>query len=433
VLNYFKSKRQNFFTGHLGGSVLLLGKFVTVQVVVQAIGFVSGLLIIRFMSQKEYAYYTIANAMQGTMNLLADMGIGIGISAIGGRVWQNRFQLGQVMQTAISLRKKLVLGATLAVIPFFFYFLLHQGASVFYSLLLILIVLGSLMAQLSASVLIAVPRFYAQVSRLQRLDLITSITKMMLIAALCLFLMNSATALFVGSLTLALPLMLIRPWAKESADLHAPVNPAFRHEMTEIIKSQAPNAFFYCMQGQITILLISFFGRAQSVAEIGALGRLAVVFSIIGSVMGSIVVPRFARCQDRKTVAKRFLQISLLALMLSLVIVCFAIIFTSQCLWLLGPKYQHLHTEFILCVINAVSAFFIGTLWSLNSARAWIYKSWLNIPATLLMQIVLIPFIDLSKVHDVLIFGILSQAPSLLVNFFLSYRGYHNEFLRIYE
>lgn len=178
-----KSSWQTFFSSRWGGHVLLVGKYVSVQVVVQAIGFVSGLLIIRFMSQKEYAYYTIANSMQGSMNLLADMGIGIGVSAIGGRVWQDRFQLGQVVQTAISLRKKLALGAALMVVPFFIYFLRHQGAPVFYSLLLILIVLGSLTAQLSASVMIVVPRFHAQISRLQRLDLLVSLIKLVLVAA----------------------------------------------------------------------------------------------------------------------------------------------------------------------------------------------------------------------------------------------------------
>jgi len=423
-----KSRWQNFLVNRWGGWAVLLGKYVSIQVIVQFLGFASGLLIIRFMSQKEYAYYTIANAMQGTMNLLADMGIGIGISAIGGRVWQDKFQLGQVITTAISLRKKLALGAALAVVPILAYLLLHQGAPRAYALLLIIILLASLTAQLSASVLIAAPRFHAQIPRLQRLDLIVAAVKIVLVVALCQLFMNSATALLVGSVTVALPLVFLRPWARESADLNAPPNPAFRKEMTAIIKNQAPNAFFYCLQGQITIWLISFFGKSQSVAEIGALGRLAVVFTIVSSVMNSIVVPRFARCQEHRTVLKRFWQISLVALLISAVIIGLASNFTTYCLWLLGPKYQHLHVEFILCVINAVFAFFIGTLWSLNSARAWIHRSWLYIPGTLLVQVILLPFLNLANIRDVLLFGICSQIPSLLLNLYMFRTGLNAEF-----
>ena len=424
---------QAFIISRWGVWTVLLGKYVSIQVIVQLLGFASSLLIIRLMPQKEYAYYTIANTMQGTMNLLADMGIGIGISAIGGRVWRERFQLGQVITTAISLRKRLALGSALSVIPILTYLLLHQGAPTAYVMLLATIVLGSLTAQLSASVLIAVPRFHAEVSRLQRLDLIVAITKLILVVALCRLFMNSATAMLIGSVTVAMPLLFLRPWARESADLNAPLNPTFRKEMIGIIKNQAPNAIFYCLQSQISIWLISFFGKSQSVAEIGALGRLAVVFTIVSSVMNNILVPRFARCQGKKTVLKRFWQISLVALLLSCAIICGACVFTAPCLWLLGPQYQHLQLEFILCVINVVYTFFIGTLWSLNSARAWIQRSWLYIPLTLITQVALLKFVNLSNMRDVLLFGIISQTPLLLVNFYIFRRGFNAEFNKPFE
>src|SRR5438477_1228719 len=56
----------------------IVGSFVTVQVIVQVIGFLSGILLVRTLDQREYAYFTIANTMQGTLNLLADIGISVG-------------------------------------------------------------------------------------------------------------------------------------------------------------------------------------------------------------------------------------------------------------------------------------------------------------------------------------------------------------------
>ena len=66
-----------------GGRVV--DSFVAVQVIVQLLGFLSGILLIRILEQREYAFFTIANTMQGTLNLLADVGISVGLVSIGGR------------------------------------------------------------------------------------------------------------------------------------------------------------------------------------------------------------------------------------------------------------------------------------------------------------------------------------------------------------
>src|SRR6202011_6299540 len=63
----------------------IIGNLALVQAVVQILGFLSGILVIRSLSQQEYAYFTIANTMQGTLNLLADIGISVGVVSIGGR------------------------------------------------------------------------------------------------------------------------------------------------------------------------------------------------------------------------------------------------------------------------------------------------------------------------------------------------------------
>ena len=80
----------------------IVGNFALVQSAVQVIGFVSGILLIRRLDQREYAYFTITNTMQGTLNLLADIGISIGLVSIGGRVWHDRHRFGQLVNTALG-------------------------------------------------------------------------------------------------------------------------------------------------------------------------------------------------------------------------------------------------------------------------------------------------------------------------------------------
>src|SRR5256712_2710240 len=111
----------------------VVGSFVTVQVIVQMIGFVSGILLIRMLEQREYAFFTIANTMQGTLNLLADVGVSVGLVSIGGRVWQDRPRFSQLISTAFYLRRRLALLAVIAITPLLYFMLTKNGASVTYT------------------------------------------------------------------------------------------------------------------------------------------------------------------------------------------------------------------------------------------------------------------------------------------------------------
>src|ERR1700680_1512665 len=95
------------------GHARRIGNYVLVQAVVLIIAFSSGILLVRWLPPREYAFFTIANAMQATLLLLADIGISIGLISIGGRVWQDRHRFGELINTGLSLRRKLAAAALL--------------------------------------------------------------------------------------------------------------------------------------------------------------------------------------------------------------------------------------------------------------------------------------------------------------------------------
>ena len=114
-----------------GGRALLyarrVGHFASVQMLVQMIGFATGILLVRQMEQREYALFTIANTMQGTINVLADIGISIGLVSIGGRVWQDGHRFGELISTGLKLRRKLGAFAIIGVTPLLYYMLAKNG------------------------------------------------------------------------------------------------------------------------------------------------------------------------------------------------------------------------------------------------------------------------------------------------------------------
>jgi O-antigen/teichoic acid export membrane protein len=405
----------------------VVGNFAFVQAIVQLISFLSGILMIRYLDQREYAYFTIANTMQGTLNVLADIGISIGLVSIGGRVWQDRHRFGQLVNTALGLRRRLGLFAALAVVPILYFMLVKNGASVSYTALLIVVVLLGLAVQLSIGVLSVAPRLRSDINRIQTIDLTGAVARLLGLVALMYLFLNGAVALAIGSATLLLQYWMLRSYVNGVIDPNAPENAEDRVAMKGFIRSQAANAIFFCLQGQITVFLISFFGRnVGSIAEVGALSRLAMIFAVLSNLLANVFAPAFARCQTLPKLRWQYAAIVGAVACFSLLIIGAAALFPRQFLFVLGNKYSHLERELLLMVGGAVTSALASTLWSLNSAKAWIAGSWLYIPLTLGTQLALIPLTNFSSVSGVLIFNLVSIIPSLVLNLILSYRGFRS-------
>jgi O-antigen/teichoic acid export membrane protein len=405
----------------------IVGNFAFVQGVVQIIGFLSGILIVRTLAQREYAYFTIANTMQGTLNVLADIGISVGLVSIGGRVWQDRYRFGQLINTGLSVRKKLGVAVILLVTPVMYFMLVKNGASVFYTVLLILVVLVGLVFQLSIGVLGVIPRLRADIGRIQLIDFAGAIGRLLVLLALTFVFLNAGIAIAVASAVAALQYWMYKTYAAGVIDLGAPESTEDRQAIVRLIKQLAANSVFYCFQGQITVFLISFFAhRTSSVAEIGALGRLAMIFSVFSNLLTNVFVPAFARCQSRRKLGLIFVAIIGGVAAFSLSILLGAWIFPEQFLFVLGNQYTHLHRELLLMVAGAVLGALTGAFWFLNASKAWVQGAWLYIPLTLASQAALIPYTDFSSVTGVLIFNLLSAVPNLFLNIVMSYRGFRS-------
>jgi O-antigen/teichoic acid export membrane protein len=405
----------------------VVGNFAFVQGVVQVIGFMSGILLVRTLDQREYAYFTIANTMQGTINLLADIGISVGLVSIGGRVWQDRHRFGSLINTALSLRRKLGALVVVAVTPVMYFMLVKNGASVFYTAVLIAVVLAGLLFQLSIGVFGVVPRLRADVGRIQIIDFTGAIVRLLVLIGLVFVFLNAGVAVAVASAISLLQYAMLRNYATGVLDLDAPQDAEDRQAIVRLIRHLAANSVFYCFQGQITVFLISFFAhRITSVAEVGALGRLAMIFSVLTNLLTNVLVPAFARCQDERKLRWLYAAIAGGVAAFSLSIILCAWIFPNEFLFVLGSKYAHLQRELLLMVGGAIFSALTGTFWALNASKAWVTGAWLYIPLTLVTQVVLIPYTDFLTVTGVLTFNLLSAVPNLLLNLVMSYRGFRS-------
>lgn len=415
---------RRFAAGRIKDWLRLLTRFLSFELLIQAMSFAAGVLLVRVLPKAEYAYFTIANTMQQTMNLLADNGVSSGLTAIGGRVWDDRSRFGQLLATAMRLRRVLAVAAIVTVTPLLAWMLTEAGAKPIYTSLICGAVLLGLYFQLTIGVLIVAPRLHLEVNRVQHLNFWSSVLRLALIVgAYLMFPLNAVVALFAAAVSFGMQEWLLRRWRPRYAETGAPTNAGDQKEILSIVKNQAPNAIYYCIQSQLMVWLISIFGSTHSVAEVGALGRLSMIFVVMGSVMMNVVLPRFARVQDPQTLWRRYWQIVGASFALDASLLFVAAFFPEALLWILGPKYAHLQAELFLMILGTVLASVLGTMYSLNCTKGWIVSPWLLIPIGVTTELILIFTLDLSKVRGVLLLAIYSTIPGFFLNYWRARRG----------
>lgn len=385
------------------------------QIIVQVVGFVSGILIIRLLPVQEYAFYTVANTMLGTMTVLADGGITTGVMAEGGKVWQDKEKLGVILATGLDLRKKFAIGSLLVSIPILFYLLQHNGASWVTSVLITLALIPAFYAALSDSLLEIIPKLNQTIMPLQRNQVEVGCGRLIL-SGLSMLIFPWA---FVAVLASGIPRIWgnfgLRKIAYTIATKSQQPSQAVRNRIVCLVKNILPTSIYYCVAGQITVWLVSIFGNTTSIAQLGALGRLSVILNIFVAIITTLIIPRFAILElDKKTLLKRFVQIMFALTILLILIVLIVYLFPLPILWILGESYIGLNTELLLSIIGSCIGLLSAIAFALYSSRGWALSPIVLISINLLAIIFFASILDLSNLQGVLMLNILLGIVALM-------------------
>lgn len=413
---------------HLKQWALRLLQFGLVQGMVQVLSATAGLLIVRTLAKQDYALFAIVNSMQAAANILADVGISMGVRSIGGKVCDDPVRYGQLLNAAFALRRWFAIVSLTVTIPLTALMLWRNGASWPVACGLCLTIIASILPLLSSSVWVTSLQLHGQYRALQKVDLSNAVLRLSLVGGLAMVWLSSITAALTTAAGNWYKLLCVRKHAVQYADTTQLASKEDRREMIQLAKKLLPNSVFYCLQSQFSIWLISIFGNASHVAEVSALGRIALLFVVLNTTMDSVVTPRFARCQDPRLLLQRYFQVLAGCVVLSILLTGSAEIFSKQFLWLLGPGYSNLRAELLLTLLNTVTSFLITTMWGINTSRAWIKGARLYVPGTIAGQVISLMFLDLSTVRGVLLFGFWSLVPWLLLNVFMSWSGFRQMF-----
>lgn len=198
-----------------------------------------------------------------------------------------------------------------------------------------------------------------------------------------------------------------------------------RTAIIQLTLPAVPSVVYYALGGQISVFLITIFGRTAAVASVGALSRLGQVFSLLTPINGILVEPYFARL-PKKHLKSHYLLAMVGASACGVGIVALARVFPGLFLWVLGPKYAGLRTEVVLVMLSGAIGLVGGVMASINGSRRFTYYSFVltdNI-LTLIVQVICIWKMDLSTVKAVLWFGIASSLPTFAIGILTALYGF---------
>ena len=388
------------------------------QAIVQGMGFISGILVIRWLPTQEYAMYTIANAMLGTMTVLADGGIASGVMSQGGQAWKDQTKLGTVIVTGMHLRRKFAIGSLLFAIPALFFLLRYNHASLTTTLLIILSIIPAFWAALSDSLLEIAPKLNQNIIVLQKNQVTVSITRLIFITTTLFFFPWTFLAILGNGIPRIWGNIRLREITSRYALLTQKPDKEVSRNILNVVKRTLPGAIYYCLSGQITIWLLSIFGNTQSIAQVGALSRLAMLLTLVTSVFTTLFEPRFARLpQNKRLIFSRLFQIQGGLFFFSGILVFIVWLFPTHILFILGKEYSKLSFEVVLQAGVSCMAMISGSMYRLSSARGVVPRPVIFIPVIIAIQIAGALMVDFSHVRGALTFSIITFAGAWLYRF----------------
>ena len=386
------------------------------QSLVQGLGFVAGIVLVRALSPTQYAYYTLAVALVGVANVLTELGVANAVMAIGGRLCGERGALRVLVDDAHGLQSVLAAVAPCVVLPVFVGMLRHQDATLVQSLALVGI--GAACAFFNVRITIAqsVARLAGEVAVQQKADLVMNGARLVLLALAALAVLDATIASALNMAAAAGGFLFWRAWLRRRLGAPARRSGAHLAALCESVRRQAPNCIYYVLNGQLAVWLVGVFGSADKIAQVGALGRLGAGFAVILQVVATLVMPYFARNEQSDKLESGFIALNAFFAGLLVLLAGAAVLAPRPILWVLGPHYAGLDSELVWMMLATALTAWSGALYSVACARGWVLPGTLAIGCGVLTTIVGLRLFDLSSVAGNLQLTTLTSFIALLVN-----------------
>jgi len=391
------------------------------QVVVQALGFATGVLVVRALAKTEYAQYSLAIATVAALTQLTDSGISAVLLSRGAEALHDRERLATLFRGA--MRYRFLYGSICIVVGcgWLYWLLIANEASPADGALYVAIVALGLFPVMSMGIYLVLFRLLVDLHVIRRVGMTIAIVRFLCVGG------GYLLAIDAPAPYLAITSVCSMAYAFSLAVRARPVLPKIKRadvspDFGRAVRGTLPSVLLLIAGEQLLLLMLSVRGTPEVVAEINAMSRFGVAFALVNAVLNDIAVPSLARAVSKKRVVLRQsakLMGAYAAACATLVVLTWVV--APLLIFLLGPGYVGLEVELVGVAIAFALNNLAVMLGLVNNSRGWIKHSWTYAPFIVIWFVAILVFADFRDVSSIVLVLIAQSLPAIamqLIRFF---------------
>ncbi len=396
----------------------ILSEFLAAQIASQAIAALVGVLLVRSLPVREFALYSLALAAMTFVSVISDSGVSGAMHYFYRKALTRHAAYGPYLAASLGMRRRLMLVAWVCVVAYVYRTGTQANFYVSELAAVVAVMLPATYFQVHSSIGLTLLRLRHQYRRSYGAELAGSAIRLAVITLLILANQIVAWTAVMGAAfgsSVTRYISRIRDSNARSDAHSASAQTVAKTAILRFVVPTTPGTLYFALQGPLLVWLCSQFGGITVMAEVGAVGRLAVILSLIAGFVSSIFVPRLASVTDDRIYLRRYLigWGALLASGGAILAACVAV--PDWFIWLLGDSYRHLEDQVLVVTSSAVAMTWSGYATAVKHARGWVRYQPFVIVILVALQAALIVHLDLSTAHGVLLFQLGSSLALLAV------------------
>lgn len=392
------------------------------QITIKACGFLLSILLVRNLTKEDYAIFTLLITVQGMLITVSSSSIFIGFNKIAGRIWNSSEKLSSLIYTTFSLSNLLIIISFFIMGIYSLIILKHQNVNYLDVISLLGCLFLIVIPEIKMSFVRTAILFRKEVKTVQMTELINQVLRLVLIGGVIILYKKNVHIYYVFLITILTTWFSYYFITIKKIDLikaNKTINFHYKRIILKYVKFNWHNSLFFAFKGQISILLIGLFGSQDNLAEIGALGRFAIIFSVFLTIFQNIYIPDFAKTHNIPIFKKKLANLFIAIFPLIFLILSFSLLFPEQILWLLGDNYKNLSFPLFLILLLGSIDMILGLIYGINTTKGWIkYTPRYEIVIDITTLIIGIIIFDISTLEGVIMVGICTSLSNIILHLF---------------
>lgn len=406
----------------------LVSEYTAAQTLIQLLGLAAGLLIINLLPVREYALYALALSVLAFLSVFSDLGLSGALLYFRRETRKTRSRFAPYVVAALRIRRGLLLAGAVVAVTFIFIVGSGRGFDLGELAAVNIVMIAAVWMQISATIGLINLRLESMYRESYLAEFMGNAVRLAGVGAMLAASLFHAWIAMLPSLagSIATSAMARRSLnvADEPSGPDVPAAALPYRELARYILPTSVGAAYYSIQAPLVVWLSAVFSGTETIAEVGALGRLGILMGLASGFMGTVLFPRLSVVTDDALYLRRYLQSWAILIAFSVLVVGAAVAVPEWFLWLLGSSYRDQSEGFILVTLTSVLGTWGGYVVSVSSARGWVRHHARLVALYAGIQVILIVSLDLNSTEGVLRFGLLSSIAGLIMYLIINVIGF---------